>query len=118
MFWGLKFRSYLNVRYNVNVVGVTGMDISGTRAISAVELENYLTNNGVKLDMDSMWFGNEIRWGNTQFERIADILDKLMNCAGVPFQAWDPAELCTPTGTCTTPNATITRPATVLPVPA
>ena len=72
MFWGLKLRSYLNVRHNVNVVGVTGIDISGTRAISAEELENYLTENGVKLDMDSMWFGNEIRCGNRD-ERIVDL---------------------------------------------
>ena len=65
MFWGLKLRSYLNVRYNVNVVGVTGINISATRWTSNEELENYLTENGVKLDMDSMWFGNEIRCGNT-----------------------------------------------------
>ena len=61
LFWGLKYRTYLNVHHKVNVVGLTGINISATNAISDIELEEYLTSNGVKLDMDSMWLGDEIR---------------------------------------------------------
>ena len=61
LFWGLKYRTYLNVRDRVNVVGITGINISTSRATSDIELEDYLISNGVKLDMDSMWLGDEIR---------------------------------------------------------
>ena len=61
LFWGLKYRTYLNVRDKVNVVGLTGINISSSRATSDMELEDYLISNGVKLDMDSMWLGDEIR---------------------------------------------------------
>ena len=50
--------------HKVNVVGVTGINISASshsNAISDIELEDYLVSNGVKLDMDNMWLGDEIR---------------------------------------------------------
>ena len=49
------------MHHKVNVVGLTGINISANNAISDIELEEYLTSNGVKLDMDSMWLGDEIR---------------------------------------------------------
>ena len=49
LFWGLKYRTYLNVHHKVNVVGLTGINISATNAISDIELEEYLTSSGVKL---------------------------------------------------------------------
>ena len=49
------------MKHQVNVVGLTGINISASRAISDIELEEHLTSNGVKLDMDNMWLGDEIR---------------------------------------------------------
>ena len=67
LFWGLKYRTYLNVLHKVNVVGITGINISASRATSDMELEKYLTSNGVKLDMDNMWLGDEIRQATSTF---------------------------------------------------
>ena len=67
LFWGLKYRTYLNVHHKVNVVGITGINISASRPTSDMELEEYLTSNGVKLDMDNMWLGDEIRQATSKF---------------------------------------------------
>ena len=68
--------------HKVNVVGVTGINISASshsNAISDIGLEDYLVSNGVKLDMDNMWLGDEIRLGSSLRDWDIETGDRVKN---------------------------------------